>query len=372
MKLPFWVNKTKNTDLTGVDAIVERSVSRNIEQEIDQIKAKKNQGEEKIKSEEETKKTPQKEKPVSGFKRSKAKRRAEAYQKAIEIHSTNLSGKKKPEDLFGLRTVKVLETPVKERFDVMHKTIEDVVKGTILSVVIYGTAGIGKTHSVKKALSEAGRKEGKDWIILTSDCTPAGLYETALKFREKNKIIVLDDIDFQGGPGGKAMWELVKAMTDTYETRTVARTNKSAGFKLVSSAAEAEEYLAKCKKEGKEPKIPSMFGFQGRLLVITNLPESFFDEAYLSRSVTVPLFLTEDEKIEHMREILREMNPNMDFFKKERVLNALHEQHIEDTELNKLAGTDKLNRNQFDLRTLENALKMAESDPNWKDRLHLL
>ncbi len=368
MKLPFFVKKENDTDMTGVDGIIERATLRESESD-EPITHFENLEVEVVK---ENKQTEPEAKPVSGFKRNKAERRKEAYRKALEIHSTNLTGRKKPEDMFGLKTVKVLEKPVKERFDDMHKTIKDVVVGTVLSVVIYGTAGVGKTHSVKKALSEAGREEGKDWIILTSDCTPAGLYETALKFRGKDKIIVLDDIDFDTGSNGKAMWELVKAMTDTYATRTVARTNRSTGFKLVSSAAEAEEYLAKCEKEGKDPKVPSMFGFKGKLLVITNLPESFFDEAYLSRSVTVPLFLTEDEKIEHMRMVLREMNPNMDYFTKERVLNALHEQHIEDTELNKLAGTDKLNRKQFDLRTLEIALKMAESDPNWKERLHLL
>ena len=369
MRLPFWVKKT-DTGQTGEEAIVERATSRNTGEELQE---EINLGKEAELGEvyEKADKVPTKR--ISSFTKNKAELWADANRRAIEIHETNVPKGKKVTDLYGLRTVKVLMRPVDERFEDMRASIQDVVKGVVLSLLIYGTAGIGKTHSVKKALTEAGYEEGKDWVILTSDCTPAGLYETALKFRQKDKIIVLDDIDFQAGANGKAMWELVKAMTDTYETRTVARTNKN--YKLVSSAEEAEKYLVECEKKKEKKgidKLPSMFGYQGRLVVITNLTESFFDEAYLSRSVTCPLFLTEDEKIEHMRYILREMNPDMDYFLKERVLNALHDQHIEDRELNKLAGTEHLNRTQFDLRTLEKALKIAKSDPDWKRRLHHL
>ena len=142
-------------------------------------------------------------------------------------------------------------------------------------------------------------------------------------------------------------------------------------MELVGSPDEAENFLKK-QKGTKENKIPTMFGYRGRLIVITNLPEKFFDDAYLSRSVTVPLFLTESEKIEHMRNILRDIQPQMDLFLKEEVLNALKAQHEEDLELNRIAGTENLSRTQFDLRTLGLALEMAERDTNWRKRLHLL
>ena len=300
----------------------------------------------------------------------KVRRRKEANAKALEIFQSH----KKPESQYGDRTVKVLMKPVRERFEDYHTILEDVVKcdeDSYNSLVVYGTAGIGKTHAVKEALAKAGLKEGKDWILLTSKCTPPALYQTALRFRQKGKIIVLDDVNFESGKTGQHMWELVKAMTDNYPLRTVTDTKASSNTKLVSSAEEAEEFLKSQKDEAK-PKIPSMFGYAGSLIVITNLSESFFDPAFLSRSVTVPLFLTESEKIEHMRNILREIEPNMDIFLKEEVLNALQEQHLEDKELNKLAGTENLTRTQFDLRTLQLALKMAKSRSDWKKRLHFL
>jgi len=304
---------------------------------------------------------------VSAAVLSKAESRKIAMQKAEEI----FSDEKKPRDHFGIRTVKVLQQSVEDRFSVMNETIQDVCKGNLTSLVIYGTAGIGKSHSVKKALEENNLEEGKDWTLLTSKCTPAALYETALRYRHEGNIIILDDVNFEGKAKGKDMWELVKAMTDTYPTRTVASATKGSNMELVGSPDEAEDFLKK-QKGTKENKIPTMFGYRGRLIVITNLPEKFFDDAYLSRSVTVPLFLTESEKIEHMRNILRDIQPQMDLFLKEEVLNALKAQHEEDLELNRIAGTESLSRTQFDLRTLGLALEMAERDTNWRKRLHLL
>jgi len=297
---------------------------------------------------------------------AKAESRRKAMGSAMQIFASH----KKPKEQFGIRTVKVLEKSVKDRFNDMHETVQDVCKGNLTSVVLYGTAGIGKTHTVKTALKQHNLIEGKDWTLLTSKCTPSALYETALRYRHPGNIIILDDVNFAKGTTGKDMWELVKAMTDTYSVRTVSSTTKGSNMKLVGSPDEAEKFL---KQQGsKDNKIPTMFGFQGRLIVITNLPESFFDEAYLSRSITVPLFLTESEKIEHMRNILEQIKPHMDIFIKEEVLNALKTQHEEDLELNKIAGTESLTRTQFDIRTLELALNMAETDSNWRKRLHFL
>ena len=86
----------------------------------------------------------------------------------------------------------------------------------------------------------------------------------------------------------------------------------------------------------------------------------------------MPLYLTEDEKLEHMRIKLREIMPEMDLGQKETVLNELIEYHALQTRVNKAAGTDKLDQTQLDLRTLVQALKLAEVDDNWRSRLMLL
>ena len=86
----------------------------------------------------------------------------------------------------------------------------------------------------------------------------------------------------------------------------------------------------------------------------------------------MPLYLTEDEKLEHMRLKLRDIMPEMDLGHKEAVLNELIEYHTLQTRVNKKAGTDKLDQKQLDLRTLVQALKLAEVDDNWQNRLMLL
>lgn len=362
MKIPFF-GKKKAVTKVGANALWDAANKDAVEEALDKSPATPEniviQGRKEIINPTPTE--------VSAAVLSKAESRKIAMQKAEEI----FSDEKKPRDHFGIRTVKVLQQSVEDRFSVMNETIQDVCKGNLTSLVIYGTAGIGKSHSVKKALEENNLEEGKDWTLLTSKCTPAALYETALRYRHEGNIIILDDVNFEGKTKGKDMWELVKAMTDTYPTRTVASATKGSNMELVGSPDEAEDFLKK-QKGTKENKIPTMFGYRGRLIVITNLPEKFFDDAYLSRSVTVPLFLTESEKIEHMRNILRDIQPQMDLFLKEEVLNALKAQHEEDLELNRIAGTENLSRTQFDLRTLGLALEMAERDTNWRKRLHLL
>ena len=286
-----------------------------------------------------------------------------AMQKAQEIHGD------KP---FGLRTVKALEMSVEDRFRVFHRTVDDVVRGIMPFAIIYGTAGVGKSWTVKDVLEKRGQEPGKDYAWLTSKCTPPSLYETGIAFR-KGGILVLDDVDFTPNKAGKQMVELLKAMTDTYDERIVTWNTKGADIEIVNSVEEGERLL-ELREKGEVKKKPSQYKFEGRIIVITNLTEKEFDKegALLSRAMNVPLFLTEDEKLEHMRIKLREISPEMDLGLKEEVLNALIEYHEVQTEVVKAAGTDKLDRAQLDLRTLVNALKLAEVDNDWRSRLMLL
>jgi hypothetical protein len=289
--------------------------------------------------------------------------RAEALTKAKEIMGD------KP---FGLNTVKALEIPVEQRFEGFHRTIDDVVRGILPFAVVYGTAGVGKSWTVKDVLNARGLEAGKDYAWLTSKCTPPSLYETAITFR-KGGILVLDDVDFKSGSAGKQMTELLKAMTDTQDERIVTWTTKGADIEIVNSISEAEQILER-REKGEGKKKPSQFKFEGRIIVITNLTETEFDKegALLSRALNVPLYLTEDEKLEHMRLKLRDIMPEMDLGHKEAVLNELIEYHTLQTRVNKKAGTDKLDQKQLDLRTLVQALKLAEVDDNWQNRLMLL
>ena len=209
-------------------------------------------------------------------------------------------------------------------------------------------------------------EKGKDYTWLTSKCTPAALFETALRYRNGG-IIVMDDVNLKENKG--QMMEILKSMTDTYENRTVVWNAK--GLVQVSDPKEAEK-LAQEFEKGESKTMPSQFSFKGKVIIITNLIESDFDDALLSRAMNVPLFLTEDEKLEHMKLKLREIRPEMDLGLKEEVLNYLIEFHAMNEEINKEAGVENLERTQLDLRTLVQALNIAEKDDRWRERMYLL
>ena len=153
-----------------------------------------------------------------------------------------------------------------------------------------------------------------------------------------------------------------------YENRTVVWNAK--GLVQVSDPKEAEKLAQEFEKG--ERSMPSQFSFKGKVIIITNLIESDFDDALLSRAMNVPLFLTEDEKLEHMKLKLREIRPEMDLGLKEEVLNYLIEFHAMNEEINKEAGVENLERTQLDLRTLVQALNIAEKDDRWRERMYLL
>ena len=287
-----------------------------------------------------------------------AQSRIVATQKAKQIHGN------KP---FGIRTVMSLEKSVEARFETFKRTVDDVIMGIIYCVLIYGTAGVGKSWTVEQILTRRGMEKGKDYTWLTSKCTPAALYETALRYRNGG-IIVMDDVNLKENKG--QMMEILKSMTDTYETRTVVWNTKGA-FTQVSDPIEAEK-LAQEFEKGESKSMPSQFSFKGKVIIITNLIESDFDDALLSRAMNVPLFLTEDEKLEHMKLKLREIRPEMDLGLKEEVLNYLIEFHAMNEEINKEAGVENLERTQLDLRTLVQALNIAEKDDRWRERMYLL
>jgi hypothetical protein len=286
-----------------------------------------------------------------------AQSRIVATQKAKQIHGN------KP---FGIRTVMSLEKSVEARFETFKRTVDDLVMGIIYCVLIYGTAGVGKSWTVEQILTRRGMEKGKDYTWLTSKCTPAALYETALRYRNGG-IIVMDDVNLKENKG--QMMEILKSMTDTYENRTVVWNAK--GLVQVSDPKEAEK-LAQEFEKGESKTMPSQFSFKGKVIIITNLIESDFDDALLSRAMNVPLFLTEDEKLEHMKLKLREIRPEMDLGLKEEVLNYLIEFHAMNEEINKEAGVENLERTQLDLRTLVQALNIAEKDDRWRERMYLL
>ena len=142
-------------------------------------------------------------------------------------------------------------------------------------------------------------------------------------------MIIFDDCD--SVLEDKVAINILKSALDSYERRTIswmAKMNKS------------DEY-------------PQQFDFTGRIIFISNKSKEKIDEAIRTRSLTVDLTMTTDDKIERMGSILNSILPEYSIEVKKQALDFLKTVK-DDVSLN--------------MRMLIMVTKMASTYPsNWRD-----
>jgi hypothetical protein len=177
-----------------------------------------------------------------------------------------------------------------------------VIDGLTPSLVICGPGGLGKSHSVISMIKEKDLLDF-EWTQIKGYSTARGLYNTL--YDNNGKIIIFDDCD--SVLEDKVAVNILKSALDSYETRTInwmAKMNKS------------DDY-------------PQQFNFTGRIIFISNKNRNSIDDAILSRSLTVDLSMTEDEKIERMEFILDNILPEVSHTVKKDALDYLSEKRYE-------------------------------------------
>ena len=192
-------------------------------------------------------------------------------------------------------SVKKSEFTVKERFDFIGQFTKLAAKGVIPGLVVTGSGGLGKTHTVLDTLSGMGLKEDTigevdgDYVFIKGYTTPRNLYTTL--YHNNGKVIVFDDCDssFKDPIGAN----IFKAALDSYERR------------IISWGAES-----------KDDEVPSRFEFNGKVIFISNMSIEKFPQAILSRSMLVDLTLNLEEKVERIESIF---NTEKTFDKEDKV-----------------------------------------------------
>jgi hypothetical protein len=193
------------------------------------------------------------------------------------------------------------------------------------SLIIVGEGGLGKTHSVSQSIDITGLQD-HEFVFFKGYSTARGLYNTL--YDNNGKLIIFDDCD--SVLEDKVAVNILKSALDSYETRTIS-------------------WMAKMNKND---EYPQHFDFTGRIIFISNKSKSSIDGAILSRSLTVDLTMTPDEKIERMTTILPNILPEYSDEVKTEALNFLNE-NKEGSNIN--------------MRTLIMVIKMASSNPDtWK------
>lgn len=207
---------------------------------------------------------------------------------------------------------------IKERFDYLEAYIKLIMTQEMNSLIINGTSGIGKSHTVIKHLSDGDKK----YIFVKGFSTARALYDTL--YQNRQSIVVFDDCD--NILQDKVAVNILKGALDSYDERVIS-------------------WLAK----STDKSIPLQFNFQGQIIFISNLKTSVFDDAMKSRALTIDLTMTYEEKISRMMDILIDIKPTVDYAEKYKVLVML---------MNNVVNEDDIN-----LRTLEKAIVLNEHNP---------
>ena len=218
------------------------------------------------------------------------------------------------------------EFTINQRFEFLGNLTQMVIGGVTPSLIIVGEGGLGKTHSVTQTI-KANDVEEDCYIFLKGYSTARGLYNTL--YDNNGKLIIFDDCD--SVLEDKVAINILKSALDSYERRTIswmAKMNKS------------DEY-------------PQQFDFTGRIIFISNKSKEKIDEAIRTRSLTVDLTMTPDDKIERMGSILGSILPEYSIEVKKQALEFLKTVK-DDVSLN--------------MRMLIMVTKMASTYPsNWRD-----
>jgi hypothetical protein len=232
---------------------------------------------------------------------------------------------------------------INQRFGFVRDMVQMLAKGDQASVVVSGPGGLGKSHTVSAALTEAGFTDlsvldeladgavvpDKSFRVVKGYSTPKGLYRVL--FENRNSVVVFDDCD--SVLKDPVSLNLLKAALDSYSRRIIS-----------------------WRADTRDEELPNVFEFKGRVVFISNLASSSLDQAIISRSLAVDLSMTAKQKVERMRFLLgqKDFMPEYDKQYKVDAMDLIADLCDDVKELS--------------LRTLIQVTKIRKSSgANWKD-----
>lgn len=259
-------------------------------------------------------------------------------RKHLERQVYSNSNLKKEEDFFKISSADENDFKV---FSILTNIIDNIVKGNRNSLVINGKPGLGKSYLVKKRLVYLGKKEKTDYITIKGSTDLDAFYEMLYDY--KDRLIIFDDCD--NLMDDISFINIIKAVTDTMPRRVVSLKRKIAG---ANKAEIGEDKIPE--------RIPNVFEFSGKVIIITNLPGSKIDSAIISRTGLYTIKVSPDEMMKRIESMVKNIRPDVPLADKEEVVEYLRSIYAEHPELN------------FDLRLFVYAIDDRSSGlPNWKE-----
>lgn len=298
------------------------------------------------------------------------KRKKDAEKYNIDVNAENFAGllrkaKTKEKKLNTSKGVKEKSTKTKDISDakkalnkkkvadpkIIFQDLEDLVKmvgsGIQKSLIVSGSAGIGKTYTVTSEIEKMLGPKGKKWVLIKGRSSPMGLYSSL--FLNRDKLIVFDDIDSVFANADTI--NMLKAALDSYDERTISwispktiNVSKLSNEQKQDLYNDIEETLTTDPTNSKI-KYPNSFEFTGSIIFVSNINESKMDKAIKSRSFVIDITLKAKDIFNRMESILNEIMPNSNIANKKKVLDFLKDSKKE----------------EINIRTLINGIKCKES-----------
>ena len=230
---------------------------------------------------------------------------------------------------------------INQRFTFVEQIVTMIASKQIVSVVITGEGGLGKTHTVISSLNQSNLTDitpyladlddnsvvdrtGK-YVTIKGFSTAKGLYKTL--YNNRDSIIVFDDCD--SILKDLDALNLLKGALDSYDDRYISwNTNNT------------------------DDSLPSTFKFTGSVIFISNLTQDRINQALRTRSLCIDLSMTTEQKLDRMTYIISQPDflPAIDFNAKKDALQ--------------LISTHRDIANEISLRTLINISKIRNSNNN--------
>lgn len=211
---------------------------------------------------------------------------------------------------------KKLDTQVYANPDTVFEDVEDLLSliaaGKWRTMVVCGQGGIGKTYHITegdRSLKELLGSEGDKWTYHSgTKAAPFSFYKTL--FQERNKIIVFDESDSLLKNDDIIM--MLKPILDTSGdnfAEYMAGTQNMVGMskdQIKEYCNEVDEQIANGAMIGsgkKDVKLPSKFQFEGGMIFISNMKSTEIEQAIMSRSIFIDIYLAERDILKRIKSI---------------------------------------------------------------------
>lgn len=260
------------------------------------------------------------------------KQQLEQASKLIDINSSDITSiveianeEKKTDEKFNetLTELKEEKQSITDKYTIPKEYIKSVAKGFNRAFIFLGVAGIGKTYLTRQVLA----KEEISFVESRGVNSPLALYQFLYENREKDKLIVFDD---------------VSGLINNFNAYSI----------LLSVLWEG---IANWNSTTEKLKIPKRFIFEGKIIIIANRLEGQNSEIVKSRCLTYELKMNREDIIEMMREIAKQKHEKLSQEERHKIIEFIE--------------TNSDNSVRLDLRTQKKIEQLYLYDKNNWEKL---